>query len=193
MDVNTNKDAWIETVSGRQFHFLDPQPEEIDIGDIAHALSINNRFTGHTPFPYSVAEHSIYVSFMVGTDPLMCLTALLHDASEAYLVDIASPVKRELSQYRDLEDRIMSAISYKFGTYYPLPDIVHKADKEQTFTEAECLMKSKGSTWNFELNGVVKHTLRFGYPPMGEPWESAKTNFLFWFEEYNKLQMELFK
>lgn len=41
------KQPYVGTYSGRKVHFLDPQACEIDIGDIAHALSMQCRFNGH--------------------------------------------------------------------------------------------------------------------------------------------------
>ena len=73
-------ESYIETVSGRKFYFLNPNPEDIDIEDIAHALSMQCRFTGHTKWFYSVAEHAIWVSYLVPVH--LALEGLLHDASE---------------------------------------------------------------------------------------------------------------
>src|SRR5689334_10911717 len=77
------------TFSGEPFWPLDPQPEDIRIVDIAHALSLQCRFNGHTKFHYSVAQHSLIMSFNV---PLQfALEALLHDAAEAYIGDLIRP------------------------------------------------------------------------------------------------------
>src|SRR6267378_1608096 len=83
--------AWIVTYSGLQFYHLAPTPEMVCIEDIAHALSQTCRWTGHTKFHYSVAQHSIYCSFLVPAEH--ALAALLHDASEAYLGDMNRPLK----------------------------------------------------------------------------------------------------
>jgi len=81
---------WITTYTGKRFHYLDPQPEEIDIVDIAHALSLTCRFGGHCKEFYSVAEHSIRVAEIVPKE--FQLLALLHDAGEAYTGDVQSPI-----------------------------------------------------------------------------------------------------
>ncbi len=78
---------WIQVRSGRKFHPLDPRPEDVDINDIAHALSNLCRFTGHCTDFYSVAQHSVIASQIV--PPASALAALLHDASEAYMGDIS--------------------------------------------------------------------------------------------------------
>lgn len=141
-------EPWIETYTGKQLHFLDPKPEEIDIEDIANALSNECRYGGHTSSFYSVAEHSLLVASIVEAD--LALKALLHDASEAYLRDIASPVKQYLSNYKEMEEKLMRAIWDKFfgegQVRWDVPDI-KEADIMALKCEARQLMPSKGSTW----------------------------------------------
>ena len=97
-------DGWITTYTGQHFYPLDPRPHEVNMLDIAHALSMICRFNGHTQFFYSVAEHSIrcaYHAHEQWPDRIeLQLAALLHDASEAYLCDIPRPVKLQLPDYR---------------------------------------------------------------------------------------------
>src|SRR5271165_7548492 len=90
--ADNRKGDWIQTYTGRVMYPLDPRPEEINIIDIAHALSNLCRFTGHVRTFYSVAEHSVRVS--QHCDPKDALWGLLHDASEAYLADMSRPMKR---------------------------------------------------------------------------------------------------
>lgn len=70
--------TWMETWSGKRIDLLNPNPDQIDITDIAHHLSIINRFTGATRCPYSVAQHSLYVSMLLPES--LQLHGLLHDA-----------------------------------------------------------------------------------------------------------------
>jgi uncharacterized protein len=140
-------EPWIETFTGKQFWFTDPF--QICIEDIAGALSKICRFTGHCSDFYSVAEHSVLVSFLVPKE--LQLSALLHDASEAYLSDISSPLKEMLPRYKKLEKTITESIGY----YFKLPKNYSKlyevklADHIQLKEEANLLIPSKGSTWNF--------------------------------------------
>jgi hypothetical protein len=106
-------DQVVMTVSGKLVHFLDPQPEEIDIHDIAHALANQCRFGGHTRYFYSVAQHCIFVSRKVS--PEFAREALLHDAAEAYLVDLPRPLKLELGNYNLIEEILRRAIFARFG------------------------------------------------------------------------------
>lgn len=132
-------EPYIQVRSGSKFHFLDPQPEEILIEDIAFALSNLTRFNGHVPF-YSVAEHSVFVSHRCQT-----LGALLHDAAEAYLSDIPSPIKQYLPEFQKMEDRILKVIMDKFDCEYS--NEVKWADKYQTYVEAKCLLPDGGKDW----------------------------------------------
>ena len=107
----------IRTFTGLYIDVFEPKPEMICIEDIAHGLSMQCRFGGQLPKFYSVAQHSIHCSEIV-SDHLK-LEALLHDASEAYLLDIPSPIKNRMPEYKAVEDRLMKAIAAKLGTKIP--------------------------------------------------------------------------
>ncbi len=126
---------YFRTYSGKHVHPLSPRPEEIDIEDVAHSLSQMCRFLGHTEGFYSVAQHSVHVSEQVPRED--ALWGLLHDASEAYLCDLPSPIKRdpEMSIYRIAEDRLMLAVCKKFGLPPKMPHSVAVADKVLLATE----------------------------------------------------------
>lgn len=143
-------EPWIETYSGKKFSFLEPKPEDIDIIDIAHSLSMQCRFTGHTVAFYSVAEHSTICSVLVSKEK--ALEALLHDASEAYLSDIAGPLKPHIKGYKEIEDRLMKVIAEKFNFEWPLSYEVHEADRLQLKTEAQYLLASHGKDWVDAIN-----------------------------------------
>jgi uncharacterized protein len=121
------KGDWMQTYTGRRFWPVDPLPSEIHIEDIAHSLSMQCRYGGHVRRFYSVAEHSVHLARAVA--PEHALWALLHDASEAYLVDIPRPVKGELSEYKRIEAVVMSAVAHRFGlAHIAMPDAVKEAD-----------------------------------------------------------------
>jgi hypothetical protein len=123
---STRKGEWMQTYTGRKFYPADPHGDEVDIMDIAASLSNMCRYGGHCLRFYSVAEHAVHVAANVPNE--FKLTALMHDASEAYLVDIPRPLKPSLTNYYELENQLMSVISKKFGTTWPLPDEVKYAD-----------------------------------------------------------------
>lgn len=120
------QDCWMQTYTGLIFHPLNPKPGTIVITDIAAALSKMCRFGGHCSRFYSVAEHCVQVALHASDEHR--LTALLHDASEAYLVDIPRPIKPQLANYYELEANLMSAISERFGTQWPLPAEIKAID-----------------------------------------------------------------
>jgi uncharacterized protein len=136
---------WMQTVTGRQFWPLDPRPEDIDIEDIAHALSMMCRFGGHCDRFYSVAEHSVLVSENV--PPQDALWALLHDASEAYIADIVRPAKRFINGYKDIEGRIMAAVCGAFDLPCIEPPSVKRADNAILADEAAQIMGAKPKDW----------------------------------------------
>lgn len=107
----------IQTFTGRHIEPLNPSWEDIDIVDIAHGLSNICRYGGQCSSHYSVAQHSVYVSYNV--KPKNMLNALLHDASEAYLGDVPSPIKRtdEYGFYRKVEAKLQNMIIEKYGNY----------------------------------------------------------------------------
>lgn len=175
MNSEHNLEPWIETFTGKKFNFLDPKPAEIDIRDIAHSLAYTCRYTGHSKRFYSVAEHSILVSYLAN-DPL---AGLLHDASEAYITDIASPIKPYLSNYKDLEDMIMGRISAVFRFKYPLDADIKDCDATQLKTEAKHLLKSGGIPWAHKYPTKRAH----GIKPMCLGPEEAEKAFLERFEE----------
>ena len=131
----------IRTNSGQWVDVFDPDPDTINIEDIAHALSHLCRFGGHVPKFYSVAEHSVLCTALA-PDHLK-LDALLHDASEAYLVDLPRPIKRNIPDYKKIEAKLMVVIAQKFGFLYPMPQLVQKADEYMLDYEWDCFVKKK--------------------------------------------------
>jgi len=127
---------YIRTHSGRKF-FTTPTPDQVDLEDIATALSRVPRFGGHSFQKYSVAAHSLHVSFLVPKH--LQLQALFHDASEAYISDIPSPFKALMPDYKKIEDGIMRAVAGKFGFDWPKDPIVKTADSAALYMERDGL------------------------------------------------------
>lgn len=169
---------WIETVSGIQFPFIDPQIEHVNIKDIAHALSLNCRFVGQCSQFYSIAEHSWHVARLLDGTPLSVqLAGLLHDGSEAYLTDIASPVKAHLPDYKVIEDNIHSVIFRKYGLEFPMHPAVKQADLTMLSTEAHYLMPGKGNNWD-TWKYIKRPPVMAGYKPIGMGPDTAKQLFM---------------
>ncbi len=107
----------IMTCSHRMFDPLRPNPELIDIEDIAHSLSMLCRANGHFRSFYSVGMHSINCAreaMARGFSRKVQLACLLHDGSEAYLSDVTRPVKEELPKYREIEEPLQELIWEKY-------------------------------------------------------------------------------
>jgi len=170
--------TWIETYTGRHVDILDPDPNEIVIEDIAHALANTNRFGGHTQVPYSVAEHSLRMSYIV--PPELALEALMHDAQEAFVGDMPSPFKKVMPEFQGLEDSMEAAIRAAFG----LPGQKHSPeikyyDDQMLVTEARDLGLS---WWNSDKHTQMPPPLREKIVPAG--WKTVRYAFI---ERFNEL------
>lgn len=122
------------TVGGLRVNPLKMTEDDIEITDIAHALSRQCRYNGHTSGFLSVARHCVWVSQRLqdrGYGRKTVLTGLLHDAAEAYLGDMIRPLKhgRLGKPYMKVEEAVEAVIAEVFGLYYPLPERVKAADR----------------------------------------------------------------
>lgn len=156
--------SWIQSFTGKRINLLSPDPDVICIEDIARALSQICRYTGHSSEFYSVAEHSVHVSYRarysawewreVLQDNTIDVDdaarwGLLHDASEAYLGDVSRPLKylSGMEAYRALEKEWTKAIAQRFGLKGEEPDVVAKADEALLFIEARSLLAPMHPDW----------------------------------------------
>ncbi len=136
----------IRTLSGIQVDVMNPTPEMFDINDIAHSLSHQCRFGGHTPQFFSVAQHSYNVSRKLPAK--LAFTGLMHDAAEFVMLDMPRPIKVNLSNYKDIENGILEVMAKKFGFIFPFPDEIKQVDMEMLEFENKYLFESPA---NFEL------------------------------------------
>jgi hypothetical protein len=137
---------WIQVSSGDIFYPLDPHPEEVTIHDIAHALSMKCRYGGHCLKFYSVAEHSVYVSQFVPQEH--ALWGLLHDAAEAYTADVPRPLKKNLTEWAAIEERVQNAVCDRFGLDRKQPDSVKLVDTQILLKEKAALLARCTRPWD---------------------------------------------
>lgn len=144
--------AWIETYTGRKFWPLAPSPDDIDIFDIAQALSMTCRYKGHTNEFYSVAEHSVLLAEKL--PPHLRLRGLLHDAHEAYspFGDVPRPLKSArpeiAAMVKEAEGNLDAAIAARFGLSLPIADwLVKEYDTRILHDERRQLMSRTGFEW----------------------------------------------
>ena len=155
----TNDRGWIQTYTGKRFWPLSPERGEICIEDIAWALSNMPRFAGHASRFYSVAEHSLTVSRHCPVG--LKLAGLLHDASEAYLCDIPSPVKyhEEFGFYRDIEAHLQARINnvFRIGFINAMNRTeIKRWDNIVTAAEADRLMQPLDSELAEWIDSILK-------------------------------------
>ena len=137
--------SWILTRGGRRIDLLEPSAAMVSPEDIAWALSMQCRFNGHTRAFYSVAQHCYLVADLVPAQ--YQLQALLHDATEAYVGDLVSPLKAVLPEYRQIELRVWHAICARFDIEPVLPPCIHDADLVALATERRDLMPQHQDEW----------------------------------------------
>lgn len=185
--------AWMLTHTGAVVDLEWLAPDSLSVLDVAHHLAQLNRFTGAASRPYSVAEHSLLVAEIAERelglrDPTALLAALLHDAHEAYVSDMSTPMKIAIGQaWTITEARAALAVRRRFGVdsaHAEHFNIIHRADRMALATERAQLMAPGGPAWQ----------CLHGYPPVGwvrlsdrahMTWEDWRCAFIDRFAELN--------
>jgi len=168
-------DGTIQLVDGRYFNFLRPHAHLYDIEVIAHALSHICRYTGHVRDFYSVAQHSVLVSYIVPHE--LALWGLMHDAAEAFLGDVSAPLKHLIPEYKAIEIEVERAIWDQFGLFGHMPPEIKHADLVALATEQRDLMPAD-APWAV-LGGIKPVT----YPVFAATSRRSKDMFLRRFAE----------
>lgn len=149
---------YLQTVSGRWVNPFDPDPEQIELADIARALANQCRFGGHCRTFYSVAQHCVLVSELIEADGGSiedALAALMHDAAEAYLGDLPHPIKHRSqlgAAFIEAEQPLERVIRGRFSIADPSA-AVKRIDRALLATERRVFSAER---WHWpELSGVV--------------------------------------
>ena len=174
----TNRGPNIQLTSGKPFFITDPDPDDVCIEDIAHSLALICRFNGHCLWHYSVAQHSVLVSYMV--PPEYALQALLHDAAEAYVGDMCYTVKSVMPEFIAIESRVWNVIASRFGVPVDLHPSVKRADRDILYYERKSVMApSIGTDWGDMVDPWLDP-----YPIIDNwDWQYAEVKFFQRFEE----------
>ena len=158
---NLKNKQWIQTFTGKKIEPLRADPSQVNIEDIAHALAYKCRYTGHCEPFYSVAEHSVRVAGLLPPD--LKLAGLLHDAAEAYLPDVAAPIKSLIyletptgtRTFSYVEKEVLHAIGEGLDLVHNINlcevEQVKYADLTMLATEVRDLMAPPPSTWGLLL------------------------------------------
>ena len=171
---STNEGSWIEMQNGKKWNLFHPDMDVVDISTIAHALSMQCRFNGHTRVFYSVAQHSELVSRLVPEED--ALEGLLHDCDEALgLPDLPSPIKSNIPEYRTLGEGVQELVFKKFGAKFPMPKSVKDADARILLNERDRFFGEPSDVWGVELAGYTAFP-RLSITPLGPA--DAKSAFL---------------
>lgn len=166
MPINTRNGNWMQTYTGNRFFPLDPRPDDFNLLDIAHSLSMQCRYNGHVTNFYSVAEHSVLVSQVIEQETEnrgLALWGLLHDASETYIGDMVRPLKLSLSEFSMIENKILWAMGEAFNlqlagqvgseTACPIPEEVAAVDTRILVDEKNTLMAATLHRW--DVQGIM--------------------------------------
>jgi hypothetical protein len=209
--INTKPSC--QVVSGGYIEPCNADPDDIFISDIAHALALANRWSGNTqyleqtpamllqsiepgdPFFYSVAQHSCIVHDIVVRrfGSVAAFYALMHDASEAYLVDIPRPIKPELTNYYEIEARLMKVILDKFAI--TLDDQIKKQvmeiDNNMIFWERDAIVGTPVAPYGNEFQHPGGSL--YDEVPNFVSWspKRAKAEFLMRFQYHTQWVVEL--
>jgi len=176
-------EAIIRLVSGKLVDVFHIQPGDVTIEDIAHALSYLNRFGGHTPYPYSVAQHSVFAAYLAvriyGDRPNIVFKVLMHDIQEGVgCVDIPSPIKVHCPDYQRVELTVESQLREQFQCVVvdaEEQDALHYCDKLACELEQAVIRGQEPTDRSLRFLGIAAVFLRRMRP------EEAKAGFLEWY------------
>lgn len=171
----------ILTHTGKRFDLFAPATDLIDPRDIAHSLAHLCRFNGHCREFYSVAQHSCIVADLVPEEHK--LTALLHDATEAYVGDMVRPLKEWMPTYQGVELLVWQHICERFDLNLELPASVRQADMIALATERRDLMPTDSAIWDC-LTGVEPTVERI------RPWGAIEARATYFQRLMDQLSIE---
>lgn len=172
------RNATLMDGSGRFIRPFRPECKEVDLNVIGTALSRIMRFFGQTEL--SVAQHCVNMAkiFFFQGEIEFAKQALLHEIAEAFMGDLASPLKKAFPIYKEIEEYLIKKVYLCYGLSYPMAKEVHVLDKSIMINEALKFMPNS-QYWLSFGSGVDKRLLELAGVVLS-PWdaETAKQEFM---------------
>lgn len=181
------EEMWVPTLSGRFYPFrTDPGP--VSLKDVARSLSHQTRWLGRTGSLYSVGQHSVLCARMArthyGASREVQFQCLIHDATEAFLGDIPSQIKRILPDYRALEEKVLAYLCEVWNVKTPFDPLVNIVDERMAKTEARDLGTKFVKAC--AMDGFVEHGPSGPFPETADPWSRDQT-YVAWLQDFEIL------
>ncbi len=179
---------YITTYTKKHITVTEPREEDIDINDIAHALSMLTRANGHFGTFYSVGQHSVgcaYEAIEREYSKKVILACLLHDGSEAYMCDIPRPLKKSMPEYLEAEERMQNMIFEKF-----LGESLTKEEEQQVQSIDDAILYHEFKFFTNEKLDLPEHDLKTRPAFHTRPFADVEEEFLLMFHRINALMKE---
>ena len=168
--------TFIQIAKGKTFDFLNPDLSNIEVEDLVVSLAKQNRYTGYTKYPYSVAQHSVLMS--ENCEEIYAYPCLMHDLHEGLISDMAKPLKDLLPGFKKMEEKIEKLVHKRFNLV--IPEKVYWYDIRLLMDEKKQLMEKCEKSWNI-LNKPL------GVKITEWSWKEAYFRFM---ERYEELKPE---
>lgn len=144
----TYRGATIAWGSGRCYDFDAPNPEVIELEDVAYALAFTVRWRGQTRFRgercfYGVGQHCVFGAeemIAAGLGARNAFAFLWHEPDEVVLPDFPGPAKACVDGFKAFASRQGEALLSRFGYEIPDPDLIKSWDLRMMTTEKRDLM-----------------------------------------------------
>ena len=174
-----SKDDWMHMLSGKEMHILNPKPEDYDITDIAHGLSIECRYGNQLVVPFFVGQHCCNCATVAPAH--LKYAMLMHDRTESILKDIVTPLKRQLREYCVIEDyhNKVSAITFDLDPIET--EEMHFIDRKMMITEASQLCNPNLPWWEHKKYAYLGGPYDFQIKPWNRTY--TKRRFLQMYEQ----------
>lgn len=171
----------ISTINHIRFDPTSPRFEDIEIGDIAHALSYISRANGHFNEFFSVARHCLNCAEEArirGYSERVQLLCLLHDAAEAYIGDMTRPLKKKIPEFSEIEKQYQKIIFSKF-----ISDDISDGERQLTREIDDAMLYHEFLKYNGEILLEYEPTIHIDLASTVKPINETKAEFLSKFRE----------